>query len=70
MRLIEYLCRIQTKDIKISRNVTCARQSKTNVGQQMKQNSAIIQTSSQFDDYFNGSFLTSGLTGSHPELFK
>ena len=59
MRLIEYLCKIQTKVIKISRNVTCARQSKTNVGQELKLNSVMFHTSSQFDDYFNGSFFNS-----------
>ena len=59
IRLIEYLCQIQTKVIKISKNVTCARQSKTNVGQELKLNSVMFHTSSQFDDYFNGSFFTS-----------
>ena len=59
IRLIEYLCKIQTKVIKISRIVTCARQSKTNVGQQITENSVMIQTRSPFDDYFNGSFFTS-----------
>ena len=59
LRLIAYLCKVQTKIIKISRHVKCTRQSRINLGQEIKENSVISQTSSQLNDSFNSSFVTS-----------